>query len=386
MYLVFSPKNTTFVPDKNRSVMKRFLQMMNLAIIAVVLVAVAGCKEQAQHHQTHTYATKVVEAENKTLTQEYSATIRGRQDIDIFPQVAGTITKVCVFEGEKVRRGESLFVIDQVPFKAAKQMADANVEAAKAAVATAQLTADSKQKLYDKGVVSEYELLTAKNMLATCKAQLAQARAAQVNADNNLNYTLVKSPADGVVGTIPFRVGALVSPQIPQPLTTVSDNSEMYVYFSMNENRLLDLIGVYGSVDKTLKSMPAVSLELSNGKEYAHKGRIESISGVINTSTGSVSLRAVFPNKERMLHSGASGNIVLPQVFESVIVIPKSATYEVLDQIYVYKVVDGKAVATRVSVAEVSTTTEYVVTEGLQSGDEILTEGAALVRNGDQVK
>lgn len=366
--------------------MKRFLQMMNLAIIAVVLVAVAGCKEPAQHHQTHTYATKVVEAESKTLTQEYSATIRGRQDIDIFPQVAGTITKVCVVEGEKVRRGESLFVIDQVPFKAAKQMADANVEAAKAAVATAQLTADSKQKLYDKGVVSEYELLTAKNMLATCKAQLAQACAAQVNADNNLNYTLVKSPADGVVGTIPFRVGALVSPQIPQPLTTVSDNSEMYVYFSMNENRLLDLIGAYGSVDKTLASMPAVSLELSNGKEYACKGRIESISGVINTSTGSVSMRAVFPNKERMLHSGASGNIVLPQVFESVIVVPKSATYEVLDQIYVYKVVDGKAVATRVAVAEASTTTEYIVTEGLQSGDEILIEGAAIVRNGDQVK
>lgn len=354
---------------------------------ALCLFVMCSCGGEApqQAHQA-VYATQIVEKSTITVERSYSAAIRGRQDIDIFPQVAGTITKVCVTEGQRVRRGESLFVIDQVPYKAAKQMADANVEAAKAAVATAQLVADSKQKLFERGVVSQFELSTANNTLATAKAGLAQALAAQVNADNNYNYTMVKSPADGVVGTIPFRVGALVSPQIPQPLTTVSDNSTMYIYFSMGENALLDLVFEHGSMDAALKAMPEVSLEMGNGKLYPHKGRIESVSGVINTSTGSASVRAVFPNSGRMLYSGASGNIIIPQHYTDCIVIPKSATYEIQDQIYVYKVKDGVANSARIEVAKTGTVDQYVVLSGIEAGDEILIEGVAFVHNGDKVK
>ena len=173
-----------------------------------------------------------------------------------------------------------------MPYKAALQTAEANVAAAKAGVATAQLTYDSKKELYAKNVVSQYDLLTAENTLLTAKAQLAQAEAQRVNAANNLSYTVVKAPANGVVGTLPYRVGALVSASIPQPLTTVSDNSDVYVYFSMTENQLLNLTRQYGSIANTLKNMPDVRLVLNDGSVYDRTGRIESISGVIDTSTG----------------------------------------------------------------------------------------------------
>lgn len=366
--------------------MKNQFGSLQQAVLMLCCVVLCSCGGEQTHQVARDYKTQVLEQRDIALSQEYSATIRGRQDIDIFAQVGGTITKVCVSEGEVVRRGQSLFVIDQVPYEAALQMADANVEAAEAAVATAQLTADSKQTLYNRGVISEYELSTARNMLATCKAQLAQAKAAQVSANNNYTYTLVKSPADGIVGTIPFREGSLVSPQTPQPLTTVSDNSQMYVYFSMTENALLALLERYGSIDDMIKSMPEVSLVMSNGKEYMHKGRIESVSGVINTSTGTVSVRAVFPNAERMLHSGASGNILVSQTTAGAIYVPKSATFEIQDKIYVYKSVDGVARQTLITVAPIGTTENYVVTAGLSAGDEIVIEGVALLRDGDCVK
>ena len=332
------------------------------------------------------YATEMVRRQDITVYQKYSATIQGCQDIDIFPQVAGTITKVCVTEGQKIKKGETLFVIDQVPYRAQLQMADANVEAAQAAVATAELVAKSKQQLYDKNVVSEFELLTAKNSLATAKAALAQAEAAQVNAANNYSYTLVKSPLNGVVGTIPFRVGSLVSPQIQQPLTTVSDNSVMYVYFSMGENALLNMIDGESSMDDFVKNLPPVTLLLNNGKEYAEKGRLESVSGVINRATGSVSMRAAFPNKNRALISGASGNISIPKDFKGVLVVPKRATIEIQDKLFVYKVENGTAKQVGIEVSANSTTDSYVVTGGLEDGSEIVVEGVALIHDGDVVK
>ena len=168
------------------------------------------------------YATMKVEATDKELSTSYSATIRGRQDIDIYPQVSGTIEKLCVTEGQKVRRGQSLFIIDQVPYKAALKTAVANVEAARAALATAALTYNSNKELYAQKVVSEFSLKTAENAYLTAKAQLSQAEAQEISARNNLSYTEVKSPSDGVVGALPYRAGALVSPSLPQPLTTAT--------------------------------------------------------------------------------------------------------------------------------------------------------------------
>ena len=208
------------------------------AILFACCLAATGCKQAPQATVESGYKVITLAPTDRTLSSTYSATIRGRQDIEIYPQVSGTLTQVCVSEGERVKRGQSLFIIDQAPYEAALQTALANVEAAKASLATAQLTYDSKQELYKQNVVSAFDLSTAKNSLLAAQAQLAQMKAQEVNARNNLSYTLVKSPADGVVGTLPYRVGTLVSASLPEPLTTVSDNSDMYVYFSMTENQL----------------------------------------------------------------------------------------------------------------------------------------------------
>lgn len=336
--------------------------------------------------QAGTYETMKVATTDKALTTTYSATIRGRQDIDIYPQVAGTIQELCVSEGEKVRKGQTLFIIDQVPYKAALNTAVANVKSARAALATAELTYESNQELFREKVVSNYTLRTSENNYLTAQATLAQAEAAEVNACNNLSYTVVKSPSDGVVGTLPYRVGTLVSSSMPQPLTTVSDNSTMYVYFSMTENQLLSLVRQYGSLDSALVQMPEIQLHLNDQSMYEEKGRIETISGVIDRQTGTVSVRAVFPNGSRLLHSGASGNILIPSTYEDCIVVPQEATVKQQDKVLVYKVVDGKAVSSLIQVSDIDDGREYIVLSGLSVGDEIVAKGAGLIREGMQVK
>ena len=365
------------------TVNKKWLRLIGIVGCTVWM---ASCKQATDAGVKPSYAIMEVKAADKELSTSYSATIRGRQDIDIYPQVSGTIEKLCVTEGQTVRRGQLLFVIDQIPYRAALKTAVANVEAARAAMATAELTYNSNKELYAQKVVSEFSLKTAENTYLTAKAQLTQAEAQEVNARNNLSYTEVKSPSDGVVGALPYRVGALVGANLPYPLTTVSDNSDMYVYFSMTENQLLALTRQYGSMDEALKNMPEVELILNDNSVYNKKGVIESISGVIDRQTGTVMARVVFPNESRLLHSGASGTIVVPSIYKDCIAIPQGATVQMQDKVVVYKVVDGKAVSTLITVAGISDGREYVVLSGLQSGDEIISEGAGLVREGTQVK
>lgn len=359
-------------------------QMMLTFICGVVLVS-CGQAPVAQTGPAE-YAALKIATSDKELQTAYSSTIRGQQDIDIYPQVSGFLTRLLVEEGQTVRKGQVLFVIDQVPYRAALQTAVANVEAARASVATAQLTYDSKKELFAQKVISEFDLQTSYNTLLTVKAQLAQAEAQRVNAANNLSYTEVKSPSNGVVGTLPYRVGSLVSASLPRPLTTVSDNASMYVYFSMTENQLLELIRRYGSKAKVLEEMPAITLQLNDKSIYPSKGKIETISGIIDTSTGTVSLRAVFPNKEGLLQSGASGNVIVPVQKQNCIVIPQTATYELQDKVFVYKVVDGKATASPVQVTRVNGGKEYIVNSGLSVGDLIIVEGVGLLRDGTPVQ
>lgn len=360
-----------------------------LRLIGIVgcTMCLASCKQAPDAAgMKPSYVTMKVEAADKELSTSYSATIRGRQDIDIFPQVSGTIEKLCVTEGQVVRRGQLLFVIDQVPYRAALKTATANVEAARAGLATAELTYNSNKELRAQNVVSDFSLKTAENAYLTAKAQLAQAEAQEINARNNLSYTEVKSPSNGVVGALPYRAGALVGPSLQQPLTTVSDNSDMYVYFSMTENQLLALTRQYGTMDEALKNMPEAELKLNDNSLYDKKGKIESISGVIDRQTGTVSARVVFPNESRLLHSGASGTVMVPSTYKNCIVIPQTATVRMQDKTLVYKVVDGKAVSTLISVAEINDGREYIVLDGLKVGDEIVSEGAGLLREGTQVK
>ena len=363
---------------------KNWLQLIGIVGCSVWLTS---CKQSAETQlPAGNYETMKVSTTDKALTTAYSATIRGRQDIDIYPQVSGTIQEFCVSEGEKVHKGQILFIIDQVPYIAALNTAEANVQSARAALATAELTYHSNKELFAQHVVSDFTLKTAENNFLTAQAGLAQAEAQEVNARNNLSYTVVKSPSEGVVGTLPYRVGALVSASIPQPLTTVSDNSTMYVYFSMTENQLLSLVRQYGTLDSALVQMPDLQLQLNDQSLYEEKGRIESISGVIDRQTGTVSVRAVFPNKTRLLHSGASGSVLIPSTYEDCIVIPQEATVKQQDKVLVYKVVDGKAVSTLITVADVDDGRTYIVTGGLTVGDEIVAKGAGLVREGMQVK
>ena len=355
------------------------------ADVMACFMAAVSCGQAPTAMGPAEYAVMTIATTDREIPINYSATIRGRQDIAIYPQVSGTIFELCVNEGQTVSKGQPLFIIDQVPYKAALQTAEANVAAAKAGVATAQLTYDSKKELYAKNVVSQYDLLTAENTLLTAKAQLAQAEAQRVNAANNLSYTVVKAPANGVVGTLPYRVGALVSASIPQPLTTVSDNSDVYVYFSMTENQLLNLTRQYGSIANTLKNMPDVRLVLNDGSVYDRTGRIESISGVIDTSTGSVQLRAVFPNADGLLHSGGAGSVIVPNIHKDCVVVPQVATFELQNKVYVYKVEDGKATSSMIDVEKINNGREYIVKSGLTPGDVIVAEGVGLLREGTPI-
>ncbi len=362
-------------------------QVRLMTLVGCTLLGLASCKQAPNAAvQSSTYETLTVAPTDKELSTSYSATIRGRQDIDIYPQVSGTIVRLCVTEGQVVKQGQLLFVIDQVPYKAALKTAEANVATAKASLATAELNFNSTKELYAQKVVSQFSLQTAENNFLTAKAQLAQAEAQEVNARNNLSYTEVKSPSNGVVGALPYRVGALVSSAMAQPLTTVSDNSTMYVYFSMTENQLLSLTRQYGSMDEALKNMPEVTLTLNDNSVYGEKGKIESISGVIDRQTGTVIARAVFPNESRLLHSGASGSIAIPSAYKNCIVIPQSAAVQMQDKYLVYKVVDGKAASALVTVAPISDGREFIVLDGLKPGEEIVAKGAGLLREGTQIK
>jgi len=349
------------------------------------LVLLSSCHKKAQQAPTAAHKTMKIDTQTVTMTGTYSAAVQGRQDVAILPQVSGFITKLCVTEGQRVTTGQKLFEIDRVNFEAALRVAEANVKAAEALVATNQLTYDSKKTLFAQKVISQYDLQVAENALLTAKAQLAQAQAGVTNARQNLSYTIVKAPCNGVVGRLPFRAGTLVSPQMPEPLTTVSDNTAMYVYFSMNEAQVMALVRQYGSVDAALKELPDVELQLCDGADYPQTGRIESISGVIDKQTGAVSVRAVFPNPNKLLLSGGSCNVLIPMTRTSVILIPQEATYEIQDKVYTYRVVDGKAISTMIDVEAMPDGKQYIVNKGLSAGDVIIASGAGLVKEGEPV-
>ena len=362
------------------------MKKTGIIIITSLLLAVScGQNNQKETAETY-YQTHQVQLSDRTLQTEYSAAISGVQTVEIRPQISGMITDILIEEGQSVTKDQVLFIIDQTPYKAAYEIAVANVKSAEAALSTAQLVLESNQDLYEQDVVSEFDLMTAKNDLVEAEAKLALCKAEEVRASNNLSYTEVRSPVNGVASMIPYRVGALVSSSIAQPLVTVSDYSRVYAYFSMAENQMLDLIQQYESLDNAMKQMPAVDLIMSNGSLYEHKGKINAISGTISETTGAVSIRAVFPNRQHLLRNGGSGTVVIPVERKGCIVIPQTATYELQDRVFVYKVIDGKASSTEIHVSPQNNGTEYIVERGLEVGDIIIAEGAGLIKEGTVIK
>lgn len=355
-------------------------------IFALYSLILCSCKSEAEKENSVTsYPLMTLKPENRSLSVLYSATLEGKQDVEVRPQVSGTITKVCVKEGAKVQKGQVLFVIDQVPYRAALKKAEAAVSTAEANVDISKQTLEGKELLYKDKVISDFELRTAQNNLKSAQAALMQAEAERTDALNNLSYTEVKSPVDGYAGMTSIRVGTLVSASMSESLITVSDNSEMYAYFSLTENQVLKLTEAYKSLDSALKSFPEVSLVLNDGSTYDEPGKVDVISGIIDKSTGTVRLRAVFPNSGKRLMSGGSVNVSVPYSKENVLVIPQEATYEIQNRIFAYKVVDGKAVSTPIEVFEINDGKEYIVESGLNVGDVIVSEGAGLLKEGTVV-
>ena len=367
--------------------MKMNLKYMTI-LGTVVASILSSCSNNSQRQMpAANFETMKVTTKDVTMTTKYSATIRGRQDIDIMPQVSGTLTKLCVTEGQVVKTGQTLFIIDQVPYQAALNTALASLESAKAQLATSELEYESKKKLFDQSVISEFDLQKANNSLQTAKAQVAQCQAQVVNARNNLSYTVVKSPSNGIVGTLPYRQGALVGPTMGQPLTTVSDNNQMYVYFSINEAQLLTMTRESGSAEAAISAMPEIKLILVDGSEYKYAGKVESVSGVVDRSTGTVQVRAVFDNPEKLLHSGSTGHVIIPTVYKDKIVIPTPATVQIQDKFKVYLVDKDNIAHEKLVVTEPhSNGKEYVIKDGLKVGDVIVAEGAGMLKDGQDIK
>ena len=352
-----------------------------------VLLLVTSCNgEKRKGHDAAQYKTMVVSRQDMTLERQYSARLTGRQIVEIRPQVSGCITRILTGEGETVRKGQTLFIIDQVPFRAALEVAVAARKSAEARLATARMNYENETLLKEGRVVGEVSVETMRNALSEAEAALAQAKAQEVNARNNLSYTEVKSPVSGVASMIPWHVGSLVSSSISEPLVTVADDSEIYAYFSISENQTLDLISQYGSIDEFIAKAPPVSLRLSNGKKYEHEGRISAVSGTVDAQTGAVTLRATFPNSNHLLHNGGSATVVVPTHRQQCIVIPQEATYELQNRSFVYRVVNGKTVATPVTLYPQHNGKEYIVEHGINVGDTIIAEGSGLLKDGVDIK
>ena len=326
------------------------------------------------------YPVLTVGTQSAASQATYPASIKGVQDVQISPKVQGFITQINVKEGQTVGAGQVLFVLDNATYQAQVRQMEAAVNTAQAACNTSKLSYENSQKLYENKVIGDFELQSATNAYESAKAQLAQAQAGLASAKETLSFCYVKSPAAGVVGTLPLKVGALVN--TASVLTTVSNNSSMEVYFSMTEKDALEM----SKSGEGLQKLPAVKLKLADGTIYGHDGKVTKMSGVIDAATGTVQMIAVFPNPEKLLKSGGSGSIVIPHDNASAIVIPQSCVSEVQNKKFVYTVgKDNKVKYTEIKVSPQDDGVNYVVTDGLKVGDKYVTNGITKLNDGMEI-
>lgn len=362
------------------------MKKIALWVLTAVVLTSCGSKSNKMGEASNDFAVETIQTTTADLKTSYPATIKGMQDIEIRPKVSGYLVKLLVDEGATVRKGQPLFLIDSEQYRATVKAAKAQIRVCRANIATQKLTVDNKRMLFKQNIISSYDLKMAENTLASYEAQLAAAEAQLQSAQDNLRWCTVTSPADGVVGSIPYRVGSLVSGQSAEALTTVSNISKMYVYFSMTEKQLLALTREAGGVNAAIKKMPAVSLVLSDGTTYSQSGTISTVSGVIDPSTGSVQMRATFDNAQHILRSGGTGSILIPTHASDAIMVPQSATFDVQDKKFVYVVNADKTVATReITVLPQNNGQTYVVASGLRAGERIVVDGVNLLKNGQKI-
>lgn len=370
------------------------MRLFTVFILITGIFFLASCNNKAGDQQTANmpppaYPVFKVISQTSTIKTDYPATLQGEQNIEIRPKIDGYIEKIYVDEGAVVKKGQMLFRINAPQYQQAVNNAAAAITSAEADVSAAELQVKKVKPLVEQDIVSKYELESAKYTLQARKAALVQARANLANAKINLGYADVTSPVNGVVGTIPYRLGSLVSSTTIMPLTTVSSISNVFAYFSMNEKQLLDFSREYkgNTLEAKLKQLPAVTLMLADGSEYPEKGRVETVAGQLNTETGSASFRAVFPNPAGLLRSGASAVIEMPVTINDAIIIPQRSTYELQGKRFVYLVNDNnKVISTEIEVMSVAAGQYFVVTGGLKPGNTVVYESTSSLQDSTVIK
>lgn len=328
-------------------------------------------------------------AKPTALQADYPASLQGEQNIEIRPRIDGYLDKIYIDEGATVKKGQILFRINAPQYKQEINTTAASIASAAADVSAAELQVKKAKALVDQDIISHYELESAEYTLKMRKSVLQQARAGYANAQTNLGYTNVTSPVNGVVGTIPYRLGSLVNSTTPMPLTTVSNINKVYAYFSLNEKQMLEFLRRYtgNTLADKLKQLPEVVLKLSDGSEYPNKGRVETIGGLLNSETGSASFRAVFPNPQGLLRSGASAVVGIPSLVADAVLVPQRSTYELQGKRFVY-LVNGKnqVISNEITIANLAAGQYFVVTTGLKAGDRVIYESTGTLTDSTIVK
>ncbi len=353
----------------------KFLNKLLLLPATALLLSACGNSEEKTANSDTVGSYPVVKSETRDLTslQDFPANIEGTVNAAVRAKVSGYITDVLVDEGEEVKRGQLLFKLET-------ESLSQDAEAAQAGVNAAQVEVDKLRPLVEKNIISEVQLETA-------KAQLERAKSNYNSIAANISYANIKSPVNGRVGSINFRSGNLVSPNDPEPLTTVSQSEEVYAFFAMNEAEYYDFMErIEGETRKEkLDNIPAVNLILAGDRKYAYEGKIETINPQVNVQTGTVSFRATFPNPEGLLANGNTGRILVPRTYEDVLVIPSKSTYESQGRVYTFKLVKGDTVKNTLIQAGNKVNDLLIVNSGLEEGDEIVAEGVAKLRDAQRI-
>jgi len=356
---------------------------------SALLLVMASCggntQDPAGQQTLRKYPTDVISRQDVKLESVYPVTIKGKEDIEIRPRIDGFIDAIYVDEGSVVRKGQALFKINSPSAEQALNSARAAVKSAQAQVNIAKVDVNRIRPLAEKDIVSMVQLETAESSYQAALAGLAQAEATLKNAEATMGWTNVTSPVDGLIGTIPYRQGSLVNSN--NALTTVANTSNVFAYFSLNEKELsvfMDNLEGNTQAEK-IKNAPEITLTLADGTVYEHIGKIETITGSINTTTGTASFRAEFPNKDGKLRSGVSGRISIPRQMESAILVPQKATYAQQNKTLIYLVQGDSVIQRVISVLPTPDSKSYVVTDGLQDGDRIVADGIVTLSHGKKI-
>ena len=356
-------------------------------VLGAVVGGLASCANDMPKATMTSYETLTVKAQDITVPIKFSARLKGKTDVTITPQVSGQLMRIAVSEGQQVRKGAVLFVIDQRNAQLELEAAQANLQAAMAQENSAKLEYESNKNLFEKKIVSNYMLNNSENSYKQAQAAVAQARAAVNRAKVNLGFCTITAPVTGIIGEIPVRTGDQVSPLTE--LTMLSGNTTIDAEFSVTEAIVEEMVQSgtsAGEVEKYIANLPAVTFVMKNGTEYPHKGRITSLTGVVNAATGSLSCKASFPNPDGHLYSGVQGTVVMPYEEKGVIVIPQIAVVRLQDKAFVYKVLpDSTATAIDVTMEDSGNGKEFIIKSGLEVGDKIVTTGANNVMEGQKV-